>query len=203
MNVCAIVLAAGSSRRFGMNKLLLPFGDQSVIQSTLATVVAAEITHIKVVTGHDATLIEQEVTQFCDARVTLVRNADHDAGEMLSSIKVGLRALEGTDALAALVVLGDQPLLQGSVLRSLLARHKQHPGEIIAPVYRNQRGHPVLFPRRFWAELLELPPDGNPRDVIRKHGGDLQLLEAPDDTILLDVDTADAYAHVKLRAGLT
>ena len=202
MTVAAVILAAGASSRFGRNKLLLPFGGQCVIQRTVSNVLASAVTRVVVVTGHDAGAIAEALADAAAPRVLRVLNADYQDGEMLSSIKVGLHALEPTDARAALIVPGDQPLLRPELIDRLLLAYTQRCGAIIAPRFEGQRGHPVLFDRSVWDEILALPSDGNPRDVLRAHQHDLAHIAVSDDSILVDVDTPEAYRTARLRAGL-
>ena len=119
---------------------------------------------------------------------------------MISSVRVGLAALPDTTA-GALVVLGDQPMLSGRVVGQVLAAYAEGRGTIVAPVYRGQRGHPVLFDRRYWPELLTLE-HGAPRDVIRRYPQALALVEVDTDSILIDIDTPEQYRRARLMAGL-
>ncbi len=82
--------------------------------------------------------------------MAFVENEDYAVGEMISSLQAGLGALPETTA-GALVVLGVQPTLDGRVIRDVLAAYAEGRGAIVAPVYRGERGHPVLFDRAFLA----------------------------------------------------
>jgi len=67
----------------------------------------------------------------------------------------------------------------------------------VAPVYENQRGHPILFDRALWPELLALPEGSAPRDVLTRHPDRLRLIPVDDDGILVDLDTQQQYQHLK------
>lgn len=195
--VAAVVLAAGTSSRMGQSKVLLPWDGRPVIETIISRLVAARLDHIFVVTGHD---YEPVTRLLAEQPVTTVYNPDYASGEMLSSLQAGLRVLPDTIA-ACLVVLGDQPTLEGRVIMQVLAAYAEGKGEIIAPVYRGERGHPILISRRFWPELLDLA-EGAPRDVIRRYPDDLALVEVNSDSILRDIDTPEQYRHERWRAGL-
>jgi molybdenum cofactor cytidylyltransferase len=118
---------------------------------------------------------------------------------MLSSLQTGLRAL--TESISAcLVVLGDQPMIEGHVVQRLLTAYAHGQGEIVIPTCRGERGHPVLFARRFWPELLELT-SGAPRDIIRRHPDQVAEVEVETDSILRDLDTPEQYRQERRRAG--
>jgi molybdenum cofactor cytidylyltransferase len=119
---------------------------------------------------------------------------------MISSLLVGLDAL-GEDCDACLVVLGDQPGIEVSVIEGVLAAYFEGRGKIVAPRYRGQRGHPILFDRALWAALRALPEGGAPRDVLRAHPDDLYHLEVESDSVLLDVDTPADYRRARGDQG--
>lgn len=189
-NVVPIVLAAGASTRFGANKLLLPFGNSVVVQHSLRTVREVGFERIVVVTGHQSddvrAALQHESCEF-------VHNPRHHEGEMISSIQAGLRHLQASDAAAALIVLGDQPLLPAWIVRALLRAYDYRCGDIVAPRYREQRGHPVLLDRRFWDEALRLPDATPMRTLLRLHPEDVATLLVNTDAVLRDVDTPALY----------
>lgn len=199
--LAAIVLAAGASTRFGANKLLLPFGDHTVIGATASLAAAAGLAPLVVVTGHERERVEAAVRSAAEV-AQFVHNADFAEGEMLSSVQAGLRALTDMPADGALIVLGDMPLVGVRVFDALRAAFSANPavGPIVAPIFRGKRGHPVLFARSLWPSLLALPRGAQPRDVIERHGDRLVQVEVATDAILLDVDTPERYREAFRRA---
>ena len=206
--VAIIVLAAGMSRRYGSNKLLLPFGAGTVISSVLTTVTRSAARPIVIVTGHEAERVQSELrARLPDApaspTLTFVHNPDYETGEMLSSVKTGIRHLLPGPADAAMIVLGDQPLIRLDVIERIRIAYEQGCGDLIAPRFgiNGRRGHPVLIGRRWWNEVLALPPESNVRDLLRANLASLVHMVVSDDSILGDVDTPAAYRealeHVK------
>ena len=194
--VAMIVLAAGMSRRYGANKLLLPFGAGTVISTVISCVAQSAARPIVVVTGHEAERVQAELrARQPDVPLTFVPNPDYATGEMLSSVKTGVRALLPGPADAAMVVLGDQPLIRLDVIERLRVAYEQNCGDLIAPRFglNGQRGHPVLIGRRWWNDLLALPPEGNVRELLRANLSSLVHVVVSDDSILGDVDTPEAY----------
>jgi molybdenum cofactor cytidylyltransferase len=195
--VAAIVLAAGMSSRYGANKLLLPFAGGTVISRAVSCVTRSLAQPVVVVTGHQADQIQAALQPWHDA-ITFVHNADYDTGEMLSSIKAGLYyllSLPDPAPQAALIVLGDQPLIRLDVLQRLCEAFERNCGDLIAPRLGvdGPRGHPVLIGRHWWDTILALPADGNVRDLLRANHSSMTHLVVNSDSILGDVDTPDAY----------
>lgn len=191
----AIILAAGLSSRMVENKLLLPWVDgEPIVSHVLSAYVDAGVDPIIVVTGRDADLVAERLVGL---PVTLAHNPDYATGEMLSSLKVGLRALP--DELAAVFVQpGDMPCITSAVIRQLAAAHA--PGFNVAPLYQGRRGHPVLLDRSYWAAMLGLSVDAKPRAVIEGARERLRLLEVDERGVVLDIDSREAYER-GLRAG--
>lgn len=193
--VAAVVLAAGQSTRMGQPKLLLPWGGAgTILRAAVQRVLAAGLGDVVVVTGehHDA------LTQaLAGLPVSLVNNPRYAEGEMLSSLQAGLRALAASQAAACLVVLGDQPALEASVLGTLLGAYAQGAGEIVVPVYEGRRGHPVLFDRAQWAGLLALPPGSAPRHLLRARPDAVAEVPVASASVVEDIDTPEDYRRAR------
>ena len=191
----AIVLAAGLSSRMMENKLLLPWTDgEPIISHAVKAYVDAGIDPIIVVTGRDADSVADALGAY---QVTLAHNPDFATGEILSSVKTGLRSLP--DALAATFIQpADMPCISTDVITQLAAQHDK--GFNVAPVYKGRRGHPVLLDRVFWSDMLRLPADARPRAVIQGAREKLRLVEVDEKGVVLDIDTREAYQRA-LRWG--
>jgi molybdenum cofactor cytidylyltransferase len=194
-NIGVIVLAAGLSSRMGEFKLLLKWlDDQPLLAHVVEKVTALPVAPVVVVTGHRADAVRAALTGF---DVTFAHNPDYADGEILSSMKVGLRAMPETVA-AVMVVPGDMPRISQEVMQQVLNAHAS--ATIVAPQYAGERGHPVLFDRNFWQALLDLPPDRMPRDVLRANKDHIHLIDVSSDGILADVDTPETYERELHRA---
>jgi len=191
----AIVLAAGEAARFGSPKLLMPFGNSTVVGCVVETLEQAEVHPIVVVAGAQAQAMADALGS---ARARVVRNPDPGRG-MVSSIRVGLDALPA-DLGRFLVVLGDQPGLQSSDILHLLRGHRGGKG-IAIPTRRGKRGHPVVFDGRYRGDLLSLDDQHTLRDFIHSHADDVAEVEALSDAVLRDIDTHEQYAD-ELRRSL-
>ncbi len=191
-SIAAIVLAAGRSSRFGStNKLLVRGLDgRAMIARTVDNVLASRARPVIVVTGNAAA----EVAQALAGRdVVLAHNPDYATG-LASSIRTGIDALsEGTDA--ALIVLGDMPLVRPEVLDRLIEAFDGEAGrEIVVPAHRGARGNPVLFGARFFPALSARLGDVGGRDLLTEHAAAVHEVAVEDDGILRDFDTPEALA---------
>ena len=145
MRVAAVVLAAGSSSRFGSPKALAELEGKPILEHVLDAVREAGIDEIVVVLGHAADEIQQGI-EWLDER--LVRNPD--PRELSSSLQIGLDAVDESDppVQAAVLVLGDQPRTRPSVIRALIAATRTSDLPIVVPRYAEGGGaNPVLLRR--------------------------------------------------------
>lgn len=198
-SVGAIVLAAGQASRMGEAKVLLPWTKQhTILEHILYQLIRARIDHINVITGWYADEVK-ELTKVMGAKP--VHNRAYKTGEMVSSLKAGLRAMPDNVS-AALIVLGDQPRIQPKVIYQVLKAYAGGQTDIIAPRYQMRRGHPILISRKYWSEILELRNYQSPREVINAHADEITYVEVNTDSVLRDVDTPEDYAAERKRAGL-
>jgi len=195
--VSAVVLAAGLSRRMGTNKLVLPFGERTVLAQVISVLQSCPLGEIVVVTGHEHEKVEEMLGRYPGRKGSgfrFVYNPDYATGEMLSSIQAGLVAMrEASHCDAALIVLGDQPHIERRIVDQVIAAHK--PGAIVIPSFNRHGGHPILIDRACWPEVLALPLNANLREVLRAHADWLHYLEVDTETILRDVDTPEDYGQ--------
>lgn len=200
--VGVIILAAGASSRYGENKLLLPFGAGSVLSTVITTVARSAARPIVLVTGHQAEQVRAAVKSFA-MPLQFAHNLDYRTGEMLSSVKTGLRQMMAQTPVpdAVMIVLGDQPLLRFDVIARMLVAFEQNCGDLMTPRFglHGQRGHPVLIGRAWWDAVLNLPPESNVRELLRSNRTTVTYLVVNNDSILGDVDTPDAYRDALAR----
>ena len=183
-----VIMAAGNARRYGQNKLAAQLRGRSLILRALEAVPAKELEAAVVVTQYP------EVMDLAEAfRFAAIRNEHPDWG-ISHTIALGLTALRRCDGVMFLV--SDQPLLKRESVAALAQFWKQQPDKLAALAHSGIRGNPCVFPARFFPELLELTEDHGGNTVIRKHEGDLRLLEVPEEE-LADVDTAEALEKIQ------
>jgi len=207
--IWAVVLAAGESRRMGTQKLLLPFGDTTVIGAVVRSATDSCAERVLVVLGADLDRVRAEIEperpsgRTIEARrtagIAFTVNADYLSG-MLSSIQAGFRALP-PDAEAAVVMLGDQPFLSNRVVDAVIAAFRESGKGVVVPAFQGRRGHPVLVDMRYRDEVLGLDPADGLRRLMRAHPGDIEEVEVDDAGILRDLDTPEDYKGVEPAGG--
>jgi molybdenum cofactor cytidylyltransferase len=187
--IAAIVLAAGRSSRMGQPKSLLPWSGSTIIRHICQTLLACPVQEVIVVAGEHQAQIEQALT---DLPVRIITNPEYATSEMLSSLKIGIRAVSSRSQ-ASLTVLGDQPFLEVNSVRQILSAYHRHQSPVTAPSFAGRRGHPILMDRSLWDELLALPSESAPRDLLAKHQAEIDYVAMDSDAILRDIDTPADY----------
>jgi len=188
--VTAIVLAAGAGSRFGGGKQLAPLEGRPILQHVLDTLATAGVSDVIVVLGHDREAIEAAMAWRSERRVV---NPGPDRG-LASSLEVGVAALEPA-ATAALVVLGDQPLLAASTVRALLAAPDDPVRTVVVPRYDDDQGrNPVLIRRVAFDLIAEVHGDRGLGPVLAAHPD--RIFAIPLDGSNPDVDTRADLARV-------
>lgn len=206
--VAAIVLAAGLSQRMGQPKLLLPWGETTVLGKVVETLVQAGLTEILAVTGAARGLVEAEVARLAAwAPVRAVFNPAYQSGEMLSSIQAGLttlsrtgmgRGAEGRPQVGGvLIALGDQPQARPETVDQIIQAFAHGSSGLIVPSYDNRRGHPWLLRSHLWPDLLDMRSPATARDFLEEHAGEIEYVTVGSPTIFQDVDTPTDYEREK------
>lgn len=194
--VGAVILAAGQSRRMSQPKLSLPWGESTVIGRVVDVLAAAGVSPLVVVTG----AWRAEVQACLEGKpVVYAHNPDYAAGEMLSSVQVGLSAL-GADVEAALLALGDQPGIEEAIVRKLLRAYSQSRPRLLFPSYNQRRGHPWVAARSLWLEIQRLHAPETLREFTARHAAEIQYVLVEEPSILLDLDTPEDYQSQKPAA---
>jgi molybdenum cofactor cytidylyltransferase len=199
--ISAIILAAGASRRMGQPKMLLPWGNVSVLEHIISVLARAGIEDILVVTGAVREQMDEAIMEFAQRYpVRSVHNENYAHGEMLSSLQCGLRVLNQPrvsiaqrPTAAALVGLGDQPQIQERSVRLVCDAFINTKSPLVVPSFQMRRGHPWLVAHPLWAELLKLIPPQSPRDFLNAHAGDIHYVNTDTPSILADLDTPEDY----------
>ena len=189
----ALVLAAGSARRFGGRKLLADWNGATLLHAALACARAAPVEGVTVVTGADAADITACVRAF-DPAIRLVHAPDHAEG-MAASLRAGVASLPA-ETRASFVFLGDMPRVSAALIDRLLAAFDPAAGRrIVAPSRDGQVGNPVLWSRELFDEMSGVTGDVGARHLIRTHASSVTELTVDDDAALVDI--SGAVTHIK------
>lgn len=186
--ICAIILAAGSSRRMGVQKLLLPFGGKTVISHIVDQLPAVSIDNVHVVVGYQAERINRELS---GRPVSIVTNTDYKSG-MLSSVRCGLQNLP-KQCRTVLVALGDQPSITSELISRMLESFSACEKSILVPLYDDRRGHPILFSIVHRDSVLTRYDDVGLRGLLRDYPEDVFELVVSTPSVLSDMDYPADY----------
>ncbi len=192
--ICAILLAAGESRRMGYPKPLLKIGDDTFI-GHLAAEILEVIPRLVIVLGAHADRVRPAIPR--DGRIAVLDNPAYARGQ-LSSLKVGLRFAIAEHARAVVVHLADHPKVAATTFRELVAAHDRLSRPIVIARYQGRRGHPALFDAAVFDELLDAPEDQGARVVVNADPGRVAYVDVDDAGVALDLDTPDDL----IKAGL-
>jgi molybdenum cofactor cytidylyltransferase len=187
MNISAIILAAGKSIRMGQPKMLMPWGNTTVLGKVVETLRTAGIEEITLVTN---STIAPQITNY---KLPMMLN---DSSEMLKSIQLGLQA-QKPSVEAALICLGDQPQVEEKSVRSVCDGFQQTQSTIVVPSYQMRRGHPWLIARELWDEVLQMRTPESMRDFLNKHDNDIFYVVSDSPSTLQDIDTPADYLKYK------
>ena len=196
--IAAVILAAGKSTRMApWNKLLVT--DQAgkpMIARVVDNVLSSSARPVIVVTGHRADDIKAALA---GRPVTFVPSPNYESG-LSESLKAGIAAVPAT-ARAAIVCLGDMPLVTGRIIDRLLAAHDADEGRLIAvPTHQGALGNPILWDRKFFPDLLAMTGDGGGgRGILREHAELVAEIDVNDDAVLRDFDTRESLATLPPR----
>lgn len=194
--IAALVLAAGRSTRMGgPNKLLAEIGGRPLVRITAEHVLASGARPVVVVTGHQREAVE---VALAGLSVSTVHNANFADG-LSASLKAGIVALPN-DVDGVVVCLGDMPQVEAGLIDRLIAAFDPERGAlIVVPTIEGKRGNPVLWSRRFFAELMAIEGDVGARHLITQYAEAVVEVPAPTQGALLDIDTPEALRALKLE----
>lgn len=186
--IWAIILAAGESKRMGKPKLLLPFGEKTIIETVIKNVVLSKVDETLVVLGSSRDKIEQKIKNL---PIKIVVNPHFSKG-MLSSIQCGIQSIP-KNAQAVLVMLGDQPSISSDIINKIIDSFKSRKKGIILPIHNNKRGHPVLIDIKYRDKVERLNLDIGLRELIHNHPEDIMEVELKTSNINQNINDVDDY----------
>jgi molybdenum cofactor cytidylyltransferase len=193
-----ILLAAGQSSRMKQAKLVMPWGNSTVIGKIIRSFLKAGVKRIVVVTGGYRVEVEHELARY---PVETVYNPDYENGEMTDSLKIGIDALPENQVGPVFIALGDQPLISANDLKQMLCLSRSFPEKIVIPSQNMRRGHPWLVASQYLDELKNIMPPETLRNFIQRHEHDLEYYLVKDSDILSDLDTPEDYQRLHSSKG--
>ncbi len=195
MRIAALVLAAGRSSRFKSgNKLTAEINGMPLVRRVLLAVAASPVAEILLVTNPDAPHV---VAAAGAGRWRPIVNHEAHLG-LATSLRAGIAALpESTDG--ALVTLADMPGITVDLITRIIDEFAaQRGGVIVHPVdSEGRQGHPVLWPKSVFPELLALEGDAGGKTLLQKHKAISRTVAVSGADAFLDIDTQADLARFK------
>jgi molybdenum cofactor cytidylyltransferase len=191
-NITILLLAAGGSSRMGQTKQLLPWGDTTLIEHQIKTLIKTG-NPVNVVLGSDSELIVPVIKNY---PVNICINSNWESG-MGSSISFGIDEVtrKFPQAEGVLITLMDQPLISESYIEKMLGTFQPGMEQIIAShSATGWRGVPVIFDKFYFQELSQLKMDEGAKKLIKLHEKNAMIVEGGD--ALEDIDTPQAYQEL-------
>jgi len=188
-----IILAAGSSSRFGSPKQNLIYEGKTLLQRAIQTALtSACCDYVLVVLGANEHEIRSGIS---DQQVHITYNPDWQTG-MASSIKQGVSTLQELEPRVNNIILTlcDQPFVDPLLLYQLTQRQAENDHGIVACEYKNTLGAPALFNKKYFGQLKQLSGTEGAKSIISRYPDD--VVSVPFALGAIDIDTIDDFEHL-------
>ena len=177
----AVVLAAGTGSRFGSTKQLATFAGKPLVARAVRTAEGICGPRTLLVAGNDW----KEVAAACEPLEGFMILNPRFADGIASSLTQGIRSVYDI-ADGVLLLLADQPLITAEHLKTMVAAWQSSPDSICASAYADTTGPPVILPRRYFADLLQLRGDRGAKALIDKNRDHVITIRLEDAAIDID-----------------
>ncbi|MFN7940790.1 MAG: nucleotidyltransferase family protein [Thermoanaerobaculia bacterium] len=189
--VAGLLLAAGLSTRMGSNKLLLELDGESLVRRAARRVLAANLSPLVVVVGHDADSVRRELA---DLDCRFVFNPDFPSGAA-TSLRAGIAALPA-DCDAVVVVLADMPRVTSEMIAAVAKRYRSASPRVVASAYGGVHAPPVLYDARLFAELRALSGGRFVERILTRHRQAAEIVDWPSER-LADIDRPEDVERLR------
>lgn len=188
--IAAIIPAAGASERMGEPKALLIYRGATFLETILQACRALGLKRRIVVLGPDKDRIVQRVDLSGE---TVLENPDPPSGP-LRSVQLAIRQILDHPVEAVLIWHVDHPHVGIATAQVLIDRFREGTAGIVVPAYAGRRGHPVLFARSTFEDLLTAPAGRGARHVVHADPTRVATVAVGDRAVCEDIDTPEDYA---------
>lgn len=186
-----IILASGSSKRLGRNKLLEKINGKYIIEHVVLEALKVDFTEL-ILVYKDKEIYEL----FKGFKIKLLYNKNHLLGQS-ESIKLAIKNISNSDE-PMMFLVGDQPLLKNKTIKNIINHYSSQTDIIIPRIHKTNR-MPTIFGPKYKKEFLEIKGDVGGRVLIKKHMNDVTFidLESELEYQFFDVDTEENLEFIK------
>ncbi|HSG07662.1 MAG TPA: nucleotidyltransferase family protein [Longimicrobiales bacterium] len=186
--VAGVIPCAGASTRMGRSKALLDAGGRSFVAAAVGTLVGGGCDPVIVVVGPGQ---DDEARRAKAAGAAVLENPDPGEGP-ITSLRLALGVLGSTvEGVAFLPV--DHPGVRAETVAALLETFTAGDAPLLIPIFQEKRGHPAIFRRTLFPNLMDPQLQGGARTVVHAHLDAATLLAVDDAGVVTDIDTPEAY----------
>lgn len=183
-------MAAGLSSRMGVaNKLLLKYKGHTIIEECFYNISTSQIDNILIITGFEHDRIYRLFDKKLSDKVRIILNKNYEKGRA-ESIKCAVRDIYHKTE-AALFMVADKPEINHALIDRTLTRFRKDNPPILYVKTPQGRGHPIIFSKALFDELLKFEGDQVGNDLIKKYAS--SLIELDDENSQLDIDNENDY----------
>ena len=189
----------------GQPKLTMTLAGRPVIEHLLAALDQPGLDAIAIVfrRGDDDLCVAIRKSPKAQHAELVVVQPETDPPDMRTSVEIGLAAIDerfspGDDS-AWLLIPADHPVLNGDVVREVLAAQSQSDADVLVPTHEGKRGHPTLFRWPLAHRLSQIPTDCGLNWLVRHESVSVDEIEFTTDSVLLDLDTPDDFRKLSQR----
>jgi molybdenum cofactor cytidylyltransferase len=193
MKITGVLLAAGTSSRLGSrNKLLLKYNNRTVIEVSVQQLTNSHVDDVVIVTGFERDRIENQLVGCLTLRMRLLYNSRYHLGRA-ESIKCAVKNIAGK-ADAALFMVADKPGVSTALINKAIDRYRKDRPTILYVETPAGRGHPIIFSKAVFNDLLSLKGDCVGNELIMKY--ESNAVKMKDRTVQVDIDEEADYRRL-------
>lgn len=201
--ITGVILAAGEAERMGELKQLLKWkGNNTILSQSINNLLAAGIVddQLLIITGAESNRVENYLElnyldQLNSDRIKIIKNQDYERG-MLTSVKIALKNI-CSDSSYILFTLADKPFISAEIYQSLYQAFLRKKPDIFLPVYKKQKGHPVILKRTLIKKSLKLNGRGGLRNLFKLVPHRIYYYNCKYPQIITDIDYKNEYQKYK------
>jgi molybdenum cofactor cytidylyltransferase len=192
-----IILAGGSSTRFGRPKQILKLRGKYLLEYVLNAALESKLNHVVLVLGHNHQKILQTLGN-CTTheRLQLVINHHYLEGQS-RSLKAGLLIIRDRFP-AVMFLLGDQPMLDSNTINHMLDKFRNSGKDICVPICDGKRCNPAIFNRVLFDQLMEIKGDIGAREIIQANPGRVLYVNMNNPLCFVDIDSQQDFENLQL-----